>query len=172
LFSIFDVLSNEIEKFDQMKQLHMQTKDIFAILTNANAPKDSAVRIKILPDNVFFLNNLETDQRYNRWPKDVKSFNAPSMYPDSPPYVAKNFYTTVLLIDPTRVTDLEITTQLCSAIFQNFPIRVGLLFYNSNAEHEASFNAFVRIVHHLKNTGITSLMHFFQGVSWFDFKAA
>ncbi len=161
-------MSNEIEKFDQMKQLHMKSKDIFAILTNANAPGDSAVRIKIHPDNVYFVNNLEADQRYVRWPKDVQSFNAPSMYPGSPPYVAKNFYTTVLLIDPTRVTDLEITTQLCSAIFQNFPIRVGLLFYNSNAENEAAFNAFVRIVYHLRKPGITSLMQFFQGVSLID----
>jgi hypothetical protein len=61
---------------------------------------------------------------------------------------------------------LEIAVQISSAVFQNFPIRVGMLFYNANAEHEATFNAFVRAVNHLKKTGVTAIMQFLQGVSY------
>lgn len=77
-------------------------------------------------DIVTVINDLETDPVYLRWPKRVRDLLKPT-WPGQLTPIAKNFYTIVVVLDPSASTEgIRILDQLTRVILGNMiPIRLS-----------------------------------------------
>lgn len=77
-------------------------------------------------DIVTVINDLETDPAYMRWPRRVRDLLKPT-WPGQLTPVAKNFYTLVIVLDPSASTEgIRLLDQLTRVILGNsIPIRLS-----------------------------------------------
>ena len=72
---------------------------------------------------ITFLNNLEKDASYKRWPKTVRQLLYPSW---SLHTIAKNLYTAVIVVDPLTTEGAGMLLQVQMLLQQEYPIRFGV----------------------------------------------
>jgi len=98
---------------------------------------ESSVRVDIVSGAkgaLTFLNNLEKDPQYKKWPKALRQLLFPSW---SLHTLSRNLYTCVLVVDPTTPEGLEALTTV-EALFTNmYPVRFGVVLTSSKALAEA-----------------------------------
>lgn len=130
-----------LERLDELKL----PRDTARALLQVGASSDSAqeeqaadVRVDIIDGAkgaIQFLNNLEKDAVYKRWPKSLKQLLFPSWQLHA---LARNLYTLVLVVDPTTNQGLE-ALALVQAMLQNmYPVRFGLVLTSQSAVDLAS----------------------------------
>jgi UDP-glucose:glycoprotein glucosyltransferase len=83
--------------------------------------------------SVFFINNIQKDQQYQRWPGDMRYLMQQSW---SLIQVKNNLYTMVFVLDPTTATGLAAVQSLFGIVEQNIPVRVGFAFVDSSPSAE------------------------------------
>ena len=99
---------------------------------DSDAPTEAPARYSFPLDRAAFLNDFETDAQYESWPTSLDVLlNPPAMYgaPSSP---RKNVYTSINFIDPSVKSDLTIAQVAMSLYRQMAPIRIGVVFVNSD----------------------------------------
>ena len=87
----------------------------------------TAVRVDVSKGGkhtITFLNNLEKDRAYKRWPSSLKTLLYPSY---SLATVARNLYTVVAVVDPLSVGGVDILVQLHGMYQQQYPLRIGVV---------------------------------------------
>jgi hypothetical protein len=73
---------------------------------------------------VTFINNLEKDAQYKRWPKSMRQMLMPSWSLHS---IARNLYTLIFVIDPWSFEGVNLLMQVQSMHAQQYPIRFGVV---------------------------------------------
>ena len=87
---------------------------------------------------VFFMNNIEKDKAYRRWPKQIAQLMQPAwqLIP-----VRKNLYTGIFVVDPTTETGLKTIGTLRNLLQMKMPIRAGLALVPSDVHHRSGGGA-------------------------------
>jgi hypothetical protein len=92
--------------------------------------EDKAVRIDVgrgWKNAIIYLNDVEKDPQYARWPRSVRSM-LQSMQFGMPPMVRRNMFTVLAVINPLDQPGKEVF-QLAMQLIQNsYPARVGVLW--------------------------------------------
>lgn len=142
-FNIYDLLNTikeEVLKMNQLESLNLPVslppvlKNIASSMNNdvisSNpmlAQFGRIIRIDISKGGkhaVNFINNLEKDAAYKKWPKSLRVLNQPSW---SLQTIAKNLYTLVVVIDPTTVLGASLFLQILMMWQQEYPVRFGFV---------------------------------------------
>ena len=87
---------------------------------------------------VTFMNNLEKDSMYKRWPQTVQQLLMPSW---SLHAIAKNLYTVVIVLDPLSERGVQLALTAKALWQQQYPIRFGFVLYpGGEAEKEKTIS--------------------------------
>lgn len=81
---------------------------------------------------VHFINNLERDQIYKRWPKDLNRLLYPSW---SLTTLARNLYTCIALVNPLTAPGSNTLLQIQMLHQQQYPIRFGIALWCENDQN-------------------------------------
>ena len=73
---------------------------------------------------VAFLNNLEKDAVYKRWPKSLRQMMMPSWSLHS---IARNLYTLIFVVDPLTLEGTSLFMQMQAMHAQQYPVRFGIV---------------------------------------------
>ncbi|KAK5993113.1 UDP-glucose:glycoprotein glucosyltransferase [Cladobotryum mycophilum] len=166
-FALIEMLRRERKLVDGIRELGFNGKQAISLLghqevTNAKGD-DEPLRYDWtdeLEDGkvLIWLNDLEKDERYAQYPKDLVSL-LQRTYPGQLPPVAKNLFTVVAPIDFTDNNDLAFVSQLLNLLYRGIPIRFGLVPLTSTAESVTRAKA----VYHLIGTyGLESVTPYVQ----------
>jgi len=70
--SLYNPFRDEVEKYLALKDLNFSRTDVFNLLA---LPMENRVdiRINLNSETIDWINNLESDSTYSRWPKSVKA---------------------------------------------------------------------------------------------------
>ena len=150
-FNVYDLLSILREEYSNVARLHnlkvpaAMREGIKAASTNLlslnadGSAKDaggmgmmggsmgSVVRIDVSKGGkyiVCFINNLEKDAIYKRWPKSLKQLTMPTW---SLHTVARNIYTVIVVVDMYSLEGVSLVLQLHNMIQQQYPVRFGIV---------------------------------------------
>jgi len=87
---------------------------------------------------IYYLNNIEKDEHYKRWPKDLRSLLQPGfqLYP-----VRKNLYNGIFVIDPTKEQGVQALAALFKTHSKMIPLRIGLALVPDNIHSADSSNS-------------------------------
>ena len=80
---------------------------------------------------ITFINNLERDTIYKRWPRRLDQLLMPSW---SLHTIARNLYTVVCMINPISNTGIHMLQQINALYQQQYPIRFGVIITCQNSD--------------------------------------
>ncbi|KAG9251674.1 UDP-glucose:glycoprotein glucosyltransferase-domain-containing protein [Emericellopsis atlantica] len=82
---------------------------------------------------IIWLNDLEKDERYTKYPKSARSL-LQRTYPGQLPPIGLNIFHIVLPVDLGDTNDLEVIKQVLSLMERGLPVRFGLVPLTPNAD--------------------------------------
>eukprot|EP01116_Phalansterium_solitarium_P000089 TRINITY_DN10057_c0_g1_i1.p1 TRINITY_DN10057_c0_g1~~TRINITY_DN10057_c0_g1_i1.p1 ORF type:complete len:1540 (+),score=753.29 TRINITY_DN10057_c0_g1_i1:74-4693(+) len=133
-FSLYTLLREEASKLDAITKLHIPASSAFKLLSLAPAKgsgeeeQASADRFLVHhPTAIHYFNDLEKDAQYRQWDQSTSGLMK-RVWPGSFRYVARNFFTAVVVINPTSEAGLHMFAVIDSMFRQNMPLRYGVLF--------------------------------------------
>jgi len=83
--------------------------------------------LDIRDTSIIWLNDLETDSSYKRWPSDVSDLLRPS-YPGMMRQLRKNIHNLVVMVNPVSTETPDLLNSLTGLLGHNVPIRMGVVF--------------------------------------------
>ncbi|XP_033883583.3 UDP-glucose:glycoprotein glucosyltransferase 1-like isoform X1 [Acipenser ruthenus] len=133
IFSVFDTLRNEARVMEGLRSLLIETSVIHDILKLNVQPSDSDYAVDIRNPAIYWINNLETDSRYDSWPSSVQELLRPT-FPGVIRQIRKNFHNFVIIVDPTDESTAELINVVEMFFNNHIPLRIGLVFVVDNSE--------------------------------------
>ncbi|ETN86742.1 hypothetical protein NECAME_16155 [Necator americanus] len=88
---------------------------------------------------ILFLNNLDTDRRYQHWRNSVKLLLEP-YYPGMIRPIARNLFNLVFIVDPADRESRNLMKIAHSFFKHEIPLRIGFIFVVSNDENVTGVN--------------------------------
>jgi len=88
--------------------------------------QESPVRVDVVSGSkgtITFLNNLEKDPQYKRWPRSLRQLAFPSWSLHS---LSRNLYTLILVVDPTTAAGVQALQTIQGLHQQMYPVRFGI----------------------------------------------
>jgi len=79
LYRLFEFVNQESSKYEALKQFNLVRQDIFSLLS-IPPPQRTLPRIQLNSDVIGWINNLEQDDMYARWPRSVNDVRPPLPY--------------------------------------------------------------------------------------------
>lgn len=104
--------------------------DLLALDLSSSGGKEFAIDIR--DSAIMWINDLENDVQYKRWPSSLMDLLRPS-FPGMLRNVRKNLFNLVLLVDPIKPESRGIIKLAESFVIHLAPVRLGLVFDNRNA---------------------------------------
>ena len=98
--------------------------------SKTSAHSRSAGGLDLRSPALQFLNDLEKDARYKRWPPNLQEYLRPA-HPSQLRQVGKNAITGIFVVDPAQRRDIDVFVQLSPLIEKKLPMRFGVLFTSS-----------------------------------------
>jgi UDP-glucose:glycoprotein glucosyltransferase len=84
---------------------------------------------------LHFFNNLEKDNKYKHWERHLAQILQPSW---QLPQIAANFYTAIIVVDPSTPMGLRAITDALELYNANMPVRIGLCLTDGVFEHTSN----------------------------------
>ena len=104
---------------------------------------------------IYYLNNLEKDKAYKRWPKQVANLMQPAYQLFA---VRKNLYTGVFVLDPTTKVGLHAIRSMFRIKDMNIPLRFGLAMVPSDVHARTAEDTESANADHVKVADIVRLL--------------
>ena len=86
---------------------------------------------------VTFVNNLEKDSMYTRWPRALKQLSYPTWSLHS---IQRNLYTLLAVVDPVTLEGAALLLQLQAMHQQQYPLRFGVVLACEETQSLAQHN--------------------------------
>ncbi|PTB37924.1 glycosyltransferase family 24 protein [Trichoderma asperellum CBS 433.97] len=161
-FALIERLRQERKLIDGFRALGLNGKQAVSILghQDVSTAKEGGEALRYdwtdrLEDGrvIIWLNDIESDDVYEDYPKSLTSLLQPS-YPGQLPPIGKNIFTLIAPVDFSNPEDVSYIMQLISFISRGISIRFGLVPLISTPEAIVK----AKIVYHLfENYGINGL---------------
>eukprot|EP00049_Salpingoeca_infusionum_P015662 m.306561 g.306561 ORF g.306561 m.306561 type:complete len:1519 (-) comp15924_c0_seq3:278-4834(-) len=134
LFRVIDLVNREAGSLALLSQLGLTAADIaqmFDVLAESSLP--SGRQIDVRGSGVFYLNDLEKDQRYSSWQSSLMSILRQSM-PGQPHRLRKNLFTVTAVLDLSVAASYSVLSAFCDIIADKFPIRMGVILVSQQGQ--------------------------------------
>ncbi|XP_073481572.1 UDP-glucose:glycoprotein glucosyltransferase 1 isoform X1 [Aquarana catesbeiana] len=138
IFSLFDVLRNEARVMEGLHRLGIEGPALHNVLKLNIQPSNADYAVDIRNPAILWVNNLETDSRYNSWPSSVQELLRPT-FPGVIRQIRKNFHNFVLFIDPVQESTSELINMAEMLLTNHIPVRIGLVFVVNQADEVDGF---------------------------------
>ncbi|KAJ3000901.1 hypothetical protein HDV02_002364 [Globomyces sp. JEL0801] len=102
-------------------------------------------------DRAIWLNDIESDPQYQRYPNSIRSILQPS-YPGQLKYIRKNLVSTLLVLDFNNPNHLKYLLMLADIIQQGATLRFGILPFIQPQSVSASFQLLLNVIYYLSET--------------------
>lgn len=135
-----------------------------ALDLSTSGSKEFAIDIR--DSAVIWINDLENDNQYRRWPSSLMDLLRPT-FPGMMRNVRKNLFNLVLLIDPIKPDARDLIKLAESFVVHNAPIRLGLVFDSRNTgTQEADYRAILcAFNYYTQNSSTREALGFLTDVS-------
>lgn len=169
-YSLLDALRKERQLITKMSSIGLSPTEAVDLLSHEVLAQaqidDQAQRYDWRSDAttnevIIWLNNIEQDLRYARWPASL-SMLLQRTYPGQLPQVRRDIHNVIVPLDFANIKDLDLTVNTLHALIKrSFPLQIGLVPVGLG---EPSKEA-AKLSYHLHETyGIGTLMKFLQSV--------
>jgi UDP-glucose:glycoprotein glucosyltransferase len=131
-FNVLRIFSSENRAITKLNSLRFSNKDAVNLLNSATDDSDNGKNsdteyYDVRNDIVSWWNNLESDSRYNKWPKNIKEILQPLYYQGQMHRIAKNIYNSLFVVDLTKKNVLEALSEIFIFVERGVPIRFGVV---------------------------------------------
>lgn len=125
--SLLETLRTELRVLDGLHGigLHGPTSSPLLALDFTSTSKEFAIDIR--DSAILWINDIEKDSQYKRWPSSVMDLLRPT-FPGMLRNIRKNLFNMVLVIDPIAPDSRAILKLAESFIVHTAPLRLGLVF--------------------------------------------
>jgi UDP-glucose:glycoprotein glucosyltransferase len=150
-FNIFELLTtilSEATTSARFEELNLSNKILNAVkIASQKGPTfgsqiDDLIGLRIDTRSnskgcIYFINNIEKDSHYKKWPKDLRSLLQPGfqLYP-----VKKNLYTGIFVLDPTTEQGVQALASMFKTHSMMIPLRMGIAFVSEDV-HQTKFTS-------------------------------
>lgn len=145
LVSLMDTLRTELDVLSGLHDIGLKgsiTANLLALDLSMSSQKEFAIDIR--DSAINWINDLESDSQYRRWPTSVMDLLRPT-FPGMLRNVRKNLFNLVLVVDPIGTEARPLLKLAESFIVHMAPIRLGLVF-DTRAENDDTKDAYRGIV--------------------------
>ncbi|XP_065924355.1 UDP-glucose:glycoprotein glucosyltransferase 1 isoform X1 [Magallana gigas] len=127
VYTLLDLMKSEARLMEGLFSLGFKAAELekFMRLDLGGDSKEFALDIRHTA--IQFLNDLENDQKYKNWPKNIQDLLRPT-FPGMLRHVAKNIFHLVFFVDPTSKTDIELIKMAEAFLVHSAPIRLSVVF--------------------------------------------
>eukprot|EP00051_Salpingoeca_urceolata_P013046 m.163143 g.163143 ORF g.163143 m.163143 type:complete len:1611 (-) comp17683_c0_seq2:59-4891(-) len=134
-FRLLQTIGAESRVMNGLRQLGVPAENIPTVmaLSGSDDAESGGVKLDTRTPAVQFMNNMEKDPMYSRWPGSLRELLRPAM-PGQLRYVARNLFNVVFMVDPTSKSSLQLVGFLSSLVSRGAPLRVGVVFALSAAD--------------------------------------
>eukprot|EP00111_Clytia_hemisphaerica_P002468 TCONS_00007064-protein len=126
-FKLLKVMKSETKAMDGLSRLDLEKSKAGKLLSLNVKPEQEDPILDARSESVQWLNDLENDDQYNYWPRQLQEILRPT-FPGMLRYIAKNIFHAVLYMDPTVKESIDILLQFESLIENSTPVRFGVVF--------------------------------------------
>ncbi|XP_062521392.1 UDP-glucose:glycoprotein glucosyltransferase 1-like [Corticium candelabrum] len=139
-FVLFNLLQDEATFMDGLSSLRIPSETISKLLSLNLEQTHDSFGVDLRGDAVKYVNNLETDSRYNGWFRSVNDLFR-HIFPGQLRRIAKNMFHTIFCVDLGKRESVTLLQTAQLFVQQSVPVRVGLLVvsdpYNTNEGEES-----------------------------------
>ena len=147
-FNFLQSIQEEANYAEQFKSLGFTGKNLEKYSARLSLKSSSNDNVELLGRRidvrtgakgaVYFLNNIEKDKKYKKWPKQLQQLlqHAWHLIP-----IRRNLYTAVFVIDPLTKLGLETIGVLYDLMDGNIPLRMGIVMVDSVDNKQKEINA-------------------------------
>ncbi|XP_075708508.1 UDP-glucose:glycoprotein glucosyltransferase 2 [Rhinoderma darwinii] len=133
-FSILDILKNEGKAVHGLSVLGLKNEDIIKYLQLQVHPGEENYALDIRNSAIDWVNDIETDHKYSKWPSNLQELLRP-VFPGAIRPIRRNFFNLVLFVDPAQDYTADYV-KLAELFYQhNVPLRIGFVFVVSPTEN-------------------------------------
>ncbi|KAM4859019.1 UDP-glucose:glycoprotein glucosyltransferase 1 isoform 1-T1 [Thomomys bottae] len=133
IFSLFDVLRNEARVMEGLHRLGIEGLSLHNILKLNIQPSEADYAVDIRSPAISWVNNLETDSRYNAWPSSLQELLRPT-FPGVIRQIRKNLHNMVFIVDPAHESTSELVNTAEMFLSNHIPLRIGFIFVVDDSE--------------------------------------
>jgi UDP-glucose:glycoprotein glucosyltransferase len=164
IFSLIDHLKEESRLLAGLQSLSIPATDYDKIWSVNVHPQYTSFAIDMRNESIIFINDIEKDRVYSRWPSSVTEFLRPA-FPGSLRQIRKNAFTTIFVMDPLATSSIELMQYIMLFLEHTTPLRIGVLLVhsgcgNDNDNEDISLSEkFIAIINYLavEKTPLTSI---------------
>ncbi|KAK6915977.1 UGGT, thioredoxin-like domain 1 [Dillenia turbinata] len=134
LYLLIQMVHQELSLADQFSKLKIPQIFVRKLLSTLPPPESNSFRVDFRSNHVHYINNLEEDAMYKRWPGSINEILMP-VFPGQLRYIRKNLFHAVYVIDPASTIDMII-----SLYENNLPMRFGIILYSTKLIKRVQMN--------------------------------
>ncbi|KAK4305525.1 hypothetical protein Pmani_022586 [Petrolisthes manimaculis] len=126
IYTLLDHIRSEERVMGGLHKLGLEG-DALKVLLNLDVSENNQdYGIDIRDSSIKWMNNIETDRAYRKWPSSVGELLRPT-YPGMLRSIRKNFHNLVIVGDPSKSTTLDLLKLVEGFVSHNVPVRLGLV---------------------------------------------
>ncbi|XP_067647958.1 UDP-glucose:glycoprotein glucosyltransferase [Eurosta solidaginis] len=136
LGALVETLRTETHLLESLHQNNVRGTLAAALLAlDLSGPSNKEFAIDIRDTAVMWINDIESDSQYRRWPSSVTDLLRPA-FPGMLRNIRKNIFNLVLVVDPLDPSSRGLIKLAESFVIHQAPVRLGLLFDTRHAEKD------------------------------------
>ncbi|XP_016995531.2 UDP-glucose:glycoprotein glucosyltransferase [Drosophila takahashii] len=136
LYSLIETLRSEMRVLESLHSNNVRgslASSLLALDLTASSKKEFAIDIR--DTAVQWVNDIENDAQYRRWPSSVMDLLRPT-FPGMLRNIRKNVFNLVLVVDALKPTARSVIKLSESFVIHQAPIRLGLVFDARDASED------------------------------------
>uniref|UniRef100_K7F5W8 UDP-glucose ceramide glucosyltransferase-like 1 n=1 Tax=Pelodiscus sinensis TaxID=13735 RepID=K7F5W8_PELSI len=144
-FSILETLKLEGKVLHGLHELGIKEEAFNKFIRLQIHPVDDICALDIRHSSIIWVNNIEEDNIYNKWPTSFKEL-LKQTFPGVIQQIRRNLYNLILFIDPVQTHAVDFVKLAELFFHHNIPLRVGFVFIlNTNEEVDGNKDAGVAL---------------------------
>lgn len=143
--TLLDTLRTEMRVLEGLSKINIRGKTAAPLLALDLSSSAKEFAIDIRDSAITWINDLENDAQYRRWPGSVMDLLRPT-FPGMLRNIRKNLFNLVIVLDPVTGDDAgrDIVKLAESFVVHSAPVRVGLVFdTRANPDRDIDYRAIV-----------------------------
>ncbi|MPC29875.1 UDP-glucose:glycoprotein glucosyltransferase [Portunus trituberculatus] len=139
IFTLLDHIRSEDRVIGGLHKLGLEGEALTTLLALDASDGPQEYGIDIRDSAIMWMNNIETDKAYRKWPSSTGELLRPT-YPGMLRSIRKNFHNLVIVADPSKASTAELIRLVESFMNHNAPFRIGLVIAVDSDESLRGFD--------------------------------
>ncbi|XP_063281811.1 UDP-glucose:glycoprotein glucosyltransferase 2 [Pelobates fuscus] len=138
-FSILEMIKTEGKALHGLSDLGIRSEDLGKYLRLQVHPEEDSYALDIRHTAITWINDIETDHMYSKWPLSVQELLRPA-FPGVIRQIRRNFFNLVFFVDPVQDYAADYM-KLAELFYQhNVPLRIGFVFAIDSQEDSVTYS--------------------------------